>query len=188
MGLVGYWIIRLKTSIVTHKMTSTYQHQYSSAWRSMSKQSQSWKMLLHFIGFTFSAPHQKNGKNDAANPGSTSMHKPMGRRTGQNSQLQLCVLNFIYACSTSFMRVQLHLSVPNFIYACSTSYMHAQLHLCVLNFIYACSISFMLAQLHLYSLNFSPCSICFHHAQHFWPCPTFSPFSLMFSPPLKPFE
>ena len=97
----------------------------------------------------------------------------MGRRTGQNSQLHLYVLNFIYTCSTSFIRAQLHLCVLNFIYAsstsfmrpqlytCSTSFMRPQLHLCLLNFIYASSTSFMPAQLHLCVLN------VFHHAQLF---------------------
>ena len=70
----------------------------------------------------------------------------MGRRTSQNSQLHLCVLNFIYASSTSFMR--------------------PQLHLCVLNFIYVFSTSFILPQLFSPCSTFSPCSI-------FSPCSTF---------------
>ena len=90
-----------------------------------------------------------------------SIQNNMGRRTGQNSELNLCVLNFIYACSTSFIRPQLHLCLLNFIYACSTSFMRPRLHLCVLNFIYASSTSFMHDQLYLYCLNF------FHHAQLF---------------------
>ena len=133
----------------------------------------------------------------------------MGRRTGQNSQLHLyvlnfiyasstsfmrpqlhlCVLNFIYACSTSFMRPQLHLCLLNFIYASSTSFMPAQLHLCVLNFIYACSTSFMLAQLHLCLLNFIYASSTFftmlnffHHAQLFSPCSTFFTMLNFFTP------
>ena len=102
------------------------------------------------------------------------MGESMGRRTGQNSQLHLYVLNFIYACSTSFMRPQLHLCLLNFIYASSTSFMLAQLHLCVLNFIYACSTLFMRPQLHLCLLNFNYASSTFftmlnffHHAQLF---------------------
>ena len=95
-----------------------------------------------------------------------SMVIPMGRQTGQNSQLHLCVLNFIYASSTSFMLAQLHLCVLNFIYACSTSFMRPQLHLCLLNFIYASSTSFMLAQLHLCVLNFIyTCSTSFMRPQ-----------------------
>ena len=89
----------------------------------------------------------------------------MGRRTGQSSQLHLCVLNFIYTFSTSFMRPQLHLCVLNFIYASSTSFMRPQLHLCLLNVIY-------IASTFLTMLNFSPCST-FSPNSTFSPCSTF---------------
>ena len=77
----------------------------------------------------------------------------MGRRTGQNSQLHLYVLNFIYTCSTSFMR--------------------AKFHLCLLNFIYACSTLFILPQ------PFSPCST-FFTMLNFYPMLNFGVLAIRF--------
>ena len=91
----------------------------------------------------------------------------MGRRTGQNSQLHLCVLNFIYASSTSFMLAQLHLCLLNFIYASSTSFMRPQLHLCLLNFIYASSTFFAMLNFIYASSTFFTMLNFFHHAQLF---------------------